>query len=177
MFSTLKFIQLLTWTPEINFHHPVWIVKVTMESVKNTNCSCFQLKAGPHGAFYWRALFYTFTRGIFENCHWLFLLIPISGSAIHNSRFSPHQLFGDLQKRVSQTAHICFRLDSFLFNLPARKLVNTASSFKLPSTLHFGSTVAKSLRVVTFVSLASLLHMWLFVALKLSMHSQKHVCT
>lgn len=107
----------------------------------------------------------------------LFLLIPISGSAIHNSRFSPHQLFGDLQKRVSQTAHICFRLDSFLFNLPARKLVNTASSFKLPSTLHFGSTVAKSLRVVTFVSLASLLHMWLFVALKLSMHSQKHVCT
>lgn len=71
VFSAVKFIHLLTWTPEINFHHPVWIVKVTMASVKNPNYSCFQLKAGPHGAFYWRALDYTFTREIFENCHWL----------------------------------------------------------------------------------------------------------
>lgn len=119
---------------------------------------------------------YSYKRHLWKLLLTLFLLIPINGSATHNSRFSPHQLFGDLRKWVGQTARICFRVDSFLFNLPARKLVNTASSFKLPSTLHFRSTIAKSLRIVTFVCLASLLYVQLFVALKLSMYSHKHVC-
>lgn len=123
-----------------------------------------------------RFISYSCKRDLWKLLLTLLLLIPSSGSATHNSRFSPCQLFGDLQKWVSQTACICFRADSFLFNLPARKLVNTASSFKLPSTLHFGSTIAKSLRMVTFVFLAPVLYMQLFVELKLPMHSPNRVC-